>query len=843
MANHPLLRRLATGTLVLAVGLVGATTAVAGPGHTNIVGSEPSNATPNIMNGSTKAIYDAGTKVIAVGDFTTVQNRNSSVDITRNYVVAFDKATGLVDNAFAPTVDNEVNAVIAGPTPGTVYLAGKFNTVNGVTRRKVALLNVSNGSLVTAFATPAFNGAVNDIVLVGSRVLVGGIFTTVGGQPRNGLASLNATTGARDDYLVTALTEHHNWTEAEDGAKAGVGADKLAASPDGTKLVVIGNFKFADAVLHDQVLKLDLGPTVATIADWNTDDYQPRCAWWAFDSWVRDVAFSPDGSYFAIVGTGAPNGGSLCDAVAKWDASATGPNLSPIWVDWSGGDTFYSVTITEQAVYVGGHIRWMNNRFGGDSAQQGAVGRPSIAALDPLSGRVLKWNPGRHPRGVGVTELYPTPEGLWLGYDTKWMGNFQYRRERIAFLPHSAGYAPHSTTPASLPGDVYQAGGAAPTNVLYRVNTGGPLVGSLDGGPDWSADSGTTNPLRNTGSNSASWNPVGSVDGTVPASTPSAIYSSERWDPGSSPEMQWDLPVPAGTSVSVRLYFANQCTCTQNVGQRRFNVSIDGTTVLSNFDIVAAVGHNVGTMRSFTVTSDGVVDIDFGHIVENPLINGIEIINLSAPPPPPGSENNVYVRTYDGGTAVGAQSPVANPDGTTWSTARGGFWVGGTLFYNMGGVLNRRTFDGTTFGTPSIVDPYHDPYWDLVETDSGPAGQTYVGVTVNFYPEIPNVTGMFYWGGRLYYTLLGQSGLFWRWFSPDSGVISPEKITVAGATQFIDAGGVFVSGDKLYIVNRTNGQLSRMDWIGGAPSGTPTVVSGPAVDGQDWRGKAVFVGP
>jgi len=827
---------------VLAAALVASSSAVAAPGHTGLPGNEPWFFSPNIMDGAARAIYDTGSKIIAVGDFTTVQNRNSTTDITRNYILAFDKATGVVDTAFAPTLDNEASAVIGGPTAGTVLVSGKFNTVNGVTRRKVAMLNVSNGSLVTSFAGPAINGAVNDIVLAGSRVLLGGIFTVVGGQPRNGLASLNATTGAWDTYLTTALTVNHNWTAAENGAKAGVGPDKLAISPDGTQLVVIGNFKNADGVLHDQVLKLDLGPTAATIADWNTDDYQPRCAWWAFDSWVRDVAFSPDGSYFVVVGTGAPNGSTLCDAAARWEANATGPNLSPTWVDWSGGDTILAVTVTEVAVYIGGHMRWMNNRFGGDSAQQGAVGRASLAALDPVSGRPMAFNPGRHPRGVGIVDLYATPEGLWIGHDQKWMGDSRWRRERIAFLELATGYTPHSTTPASLPGNVYQAGGAAPTNVLYRVNAGGALIPAIDGGPDWTADSTTTNPLRNTGSNAASWTAVPTVDGTVPATTPSTVYSTERWDPSGSPEMQWDFPVTAGTTVEVRLYLANRCTCTQNVGQRRFNVSIDGTAVLSNFDIVAAVGHDVGTMRSFNLTSDGVIDIDFGHIVENPLINAIEIVNTSVPAPPPGSENFVYVRSYDGTTA-GSQSQVANPDGTTWSTARGGFWVGGTLFYNQSGVMNRRTFDGTTFGTPAVVDPYHDPLWDTILTDSGPATQTYAGVTVNFYAETPNVTSMFYNGGRIYYTLSGQSGLFWRWFSPDSGVVSPEKVTVSGANQFINAGGTFVSSDKLYIVNRTNGQLSRMDWIAGAPSGSPTVVSGPTIDGQDWRGKAVFIGP
>jgi hypothetical protein len=33
-------------------------------------------------------------------------------------------------------------------------------------------------------------------------------------------------------------------------------------------------------------------------------------------------------------------------------------------------------------------------------------------------------------------------------------------------------------------------------------------------------------------------------------------------------------------------------------------------------------------MKQYTVTSDGTVNIDFTHVVENPLVDAVEIINL-----------------------------------------------------------------------------------------------------------------------------------------------------------------------------------------------------------------------
>ncbi|HZN17429.1 MAG TPA: malectin domain-containing carbohydrate-binding protein [Micromonosporaceae bacterium] len=847
LVHHSPLRRrvlaVTCGLAALAAGAVGAAPApgLAAPGHTGIVGSLPPENTPNIVDGNVRAIYDAGSKVIAVGSFTGVKNRNTSAIIPRNYVLAFNKSTGQVDTAFVPVVDGLVNAVIAGPTPGTVYIGGKFNNVNSVVRRKVALLNVADGSLVTTFRGPAINALVTDLALVGDRLLLGGQFTLVAGLVRNGLASLNATTGANDPYLSVSLTENHNYNGT--GVEAAVGVEKFALSPDGTKLVVVGNFKKANGVLHDQVVMINLG-TTAAIANWNTDRYQPRCADYAFDSYVRDVAFSPAGGFFVIVTSGGPFTGTLCDTAARWETGYVGTAAVPTWVLYTGGDTLLSTTITEHAVYIGGHMRWANNTLGRDNAGPGAVARPSLAALDPLSGVPLKWNPGRHPRGYGVSELYATPEGLWIGHDTDWMGNEQHRRERVAYLSLADGYTPHSTTPPNLPGTVYLAGNGVPSPVLYRVNAGGPTLASTDGGPDWAQDTlAAPSPYHNTGSwVNAPGTLVGSVDTSVPSTTPTAVFSDQRYDLTGLPEMHWGFPVAAGTQIELRLYFSNRCTCTQLPGQRKFNVLVDGTNVLPNFDISATVGHNKGMARTIIFTSDGNVDIDFTRIVENPIVDAIEIVKTAAAPPPV-SGNGVSSRTYDGATGVGANQSVANPDNTPWSTARGAFWVGGTLFYGMNGALYRRTFDGATFGAPTFINPYSDPAWDNVVTDSGPAGQTYRGVTTNFYAEIPSVTAMFYWGGRIYYTLSGQSGLFWRWFSPDSGIVGPDKFTVAGATQFADAGGVFVSGTKLYLVGRSTGNLSRMDWVNGAPSGTLTVVSGPTVDAKDWRGKAVFIGP
>ena len=215
-------------------------------------------------------------------------------------------------------------------------------------------------------------------------------------------------------------------------------------------------------------------------------------------------------------------------------------------------------------------------------------------------------------------------------------------RRKIAFFPLAGGKTPPPTDPYTLPGDLYNVPASScqgvDASILYRVNAGGPGVEALDCGPDWAADDSDGAPgaaFRNTGSNTvASWGQQFSVDGSVPATTPSTIFDSERWDPGDAPEMQWNFPVASGTHLQVRLYFINQYGGTSGAGQRVFDVAIDGTTVLNDYDIVADVGDRVGTMKAFNMTSDGNVNIDFSHVIENPLINGIEIIDTDVAPPP-----------------------------------------------------------------------------------------------------------------------------------------------------------------------------------------------------------------
>ena len=356
----------------------------------------------------------------------------------------------------------------------------------------------------------------------------------------------------------------------------------------------------------------------------------------------------------------------------------------------------------------------------------------------------------------------------------------------------------------------------APSPWLYRINAGGPSLPSLDSGPDWSGDTDGSSPVRDGGS-SAGWDAVPAVAGSVPASTPRAVFDSERYA-----QSQWNLPVPAGTQVQVRLYFANRCGCTSAVGSRVFDVAIDGATVLDDFDIVQEAGDQTGTVRTFTVTSDGTLDIDLSNVVENALVNGIEVIDPGAATGPAPAVTAVR-RGFDGATVTGTAAVTSGP---SWDDVRGTFWAEGQLYTLHGdGTLRRRTQTGSTFGAPTSLG---------------------LNGVAAFASEMQSMTSIVYDRGYLFFTLAGQSALYSRPFSVQSAIVGTERTTVATGASWSQVRGAFLVGGQLYWSDAA-GTLHRTAWTSGPVSGpvpgSDTVVSGPGVDGVSWRARAVYAQP
>ncbi|MCW2698978.1 MAG: domain containing protein [Blastococcus sp.] len=670
---------------ILATLAVATGSASAGGTQASIVSALPDGRTPQILDSSSTVeekvldLAQVGNRIVVVGVFSQVRDvkANGGATYQRSNVFAFDPVTGAVDPGFDPLVNGEVRAVLAGSDGADVYLGGTFTQLNGVSSRNVVQVSLATGER-TAFRAPQPNGAINDLALAGGRLILAGQFTTVGGVAHGGLASLDSTSGALDDYLGVDVAQHHNYPD-RGTAQSPVGVEKIAVSADGSRMAAIGNFRQAEGLVRDQAMIVLLGANGPTVdPTWRTRRLEAACKSAVFDSYVRDLDFAPDGSYFVIVTTGAPYAGTLCDSASRWDVATTGQDVQPRWVAATGGDTLFSTEITGTAVYVGGHQRWMNNPSGADTAGAGAVPRPGLAALDPRTGIPLSWNPGRSPRGIGAQAMLATSTGLYVGMDTEYIGNRQYLRSRLAYFPLAGGAALPSEDTGTLPANVFMAGRQTATSA-------------------------------------------------------------------------------AGT-------------------------------------------------------------------------------------------NDVRARFFTGATV--AADEVVPTGGVAWSGVRGAFMAGDTLFYgapDSAGTwyLWRRTFDGTTYGPATAIDPYNDPYWSTVATGSTRNGQPvyYRGARPTFYGQLPSVTGMFFRDGRLYYTRSGVAQLFYRSFSVDSGVVGQVEYQAA-TTGFSDVAGTFVSGNTLYWATSSTGELRKVALVDGAPSGVVTVAApGPASGGRDWRTRAMFLGP
>jgi PKD repeat protein len=445
---------------VLTIGTERAADAVQLPQST-IVSADPVDWTPHALNGEVHALIQIGNRVIVGGTFTTIRSATSSTQISRRSVFAYNATTGALDNTFLPTVNGSVDTLLAAEDGQSVYLGGSFTSVKGVSQPRLARVNLTDGSLVTTFR-PSVNRQVYDIKLSGGRLYLGGLFTSVGGQARSVLAAVNPDTGAVDPFLNVPFSSPVRGAELQ--------VDKFDITPDGSKLVAIGNFSLVGGQRRVQIVMLDLSGPVAAVRNWHTARFEPNCSdqFWTY---VHDVDISPDGAYFVVVTTGGTPPDRLCDSASRWETNAVGSNLQPSWINYTGGDTLWSVAITGVAVYIGGHQRWLNNTGGSNTAVPGSVSREGLAALDPLNGLPYSWNPTR-TRGVGVFDLTAVPGGLLMGSDTDRTGQNYEFHGRLAMFPNSSLTPPPGFT-GQLPGPVYRLG-SSPTVRSYDGTTAGP---------------------------------------------------------------------------------------------------------------------------------------------------------------------------------------------------------------------------------------------------------------------------------------------------------------------------------------------------------------------------------
>ncbi|WP_150238273.1 delta-60 repeat domain-containing protein [Nocardiopsis quinghaiensis] len=419
--SRPLLALTMGTMLLLPVGAATAASAApAGPAappadHSRVVGEQPVHWTPHVLDGTVKDILRIGDTVVAAGDFSKVAEAGGGRTRSVHNLFAFEHGTGRIVRGFSPSVDGTVVSLAPGPG-GTVVIGGEFGSVNGRASQGLARLSLRDGRSAPWFRASLDGGTAHRIASDGEHLYVGGGFSGVNGVERTALARLDARTGSVDEGFAPRVSDQR---------RGSLRVHELALSPDGRRLVVNGTFTKVDGEDRYQIAMIDTAD--GSLTPWSTSAYEADCDYSLMQTYMRQMDFSPDGSYFAVVTAGGPEvKPGLCKSAARFENTDT-PDSEPTWSNKTGGDSLYSVEITSSAVYVGGHQRWMDNPEGALNPGPGSVAREGIAAVDPGTGKALAWNPGR-ARGHGVEALHATSDGLYVGSDTERLADEYHAR-------------------------------------------------------------------------------------------------------------------------------------------------------------------------------------------------------------------------------------------------------------------------------------------------------------------------------------------------------------------------------------------------------------------------------
>ncbi|WP_158647904.1 PKD domain-containing protein [Nocardioides houyundeii] len=457
-------RRLAILGIAAVTGLIGLppATAVVQPGG-QLVGDVAASRTPHVLDGEVFSVAQVAGRMVLGGNFTKARNDGATAELARQNLLAFDATTGQLSTSFVPQPDGVVNVVIPAPDGESVFVGGKFTSIGGQARKNLAQVRISDGA-VLPFDAGKISGQVKDLRLANGRLWLAGQFTHVAGHNQVALATVDARSGAFLPFMNLTVGGIHSGGNTQ--------VIKIDVTSAGDRLVAVGNFDTLQGVVRHQLFQLDISGDAARETTFNTRFFNSACAT-GFDTYMRDVDYSPDGRFFVVSTTGGYGGPeSACDMTARFETYATGPTAPPSWVNYTGGDTTYGVEITDSVVYVGGHFRWQNNPNGKDAGAAGSVARAGIAALDPSNGLPYSWNPGR-TRGIGVFDFLVTPTGLWVTSDTDRIGSgaTQYKG-RVARLPAGGTTFP-AIRSGELPNDVYTVGSTAVTARSYRGGVAG----------------------------------------------------------------------------------------------------------------------------------------------------------------------------------------------------------------------------------------------------------------------------------------------------------------------------------------------------------------------------------
>ncbi len=538
-----------------------------------VVPEEARRDLPVVLDGRVWAHAQVGDRIFVGGDFQQVELIDGTV-IDQPYIFAYDIDTGVVDPNFRPVVNNVVRSLEAGDDGDTLYVGGRFFRWDDSFPSRIARLD-GEGNLDTSFQASA-SAQILDIDQVGDSLYLVGNFTEFAGLAASGIAKVDAETGVVDASFLPVLDDFQNGSSL---------VRAIESTPDGSEIFILHYATIVDGQSREAVVKYDIDAAgTPTLSGWNIP-WSAQAGGRICQSALRDMAISPDGSYIVIGGQGndfPPN----CDSVLRYQTAGD----TTVNFEWSARlySSVFSLAVSDVAVYVGGHfcaapavgappggvtsdfpgllpgcdVTDPSNPINPSNQDPNAVFRNQMAALSPVDGQALEWDPGSNNL-VGVFDLTLIDRGLLAGHDSTRFNEFLVGRSGFFDLepntPDTENPTFVVTSPAdgSVPETVTELTGTATDNqtvveviVRLRNTTTGQFL-QVDG-TFASASADLPVNLTNTGIGEVEWSvPVNTT--LVPGEYEVRGFARDEFGNTTIPTVVSTFTIPGVTACTVEL--------------------------------------------------------------------------------------------------------------------------------------------------------------------------------------------------------------------------------------------------------------------------------------------------
>ncbi|WP_427004283.1 LamG-like jellyroll fold domain-containing protein [Pseudarthrobacter sp. H2] len=342
---------LLAAAVALSLGLVGglpaaADTAPADPGNPATPVTVSADGLPTAqINGVAWTQVIIGTTVYVGGKFTEARPFGAAPGtggVVRNNILAYNLTTGELLNTFTPSFNAEVTALAASPDGSRLYVGGSFTTYNGATVWRAVALNPANGALIPGFL-PRMSSSVRAIVATPTTVYLGGVFNAVGTVSRGGLAAVSASNAALLPWNPVA---------------AGGRVNALVLSPDGGSMVAGGAFTTMNGSSNPGFGLAKVDTAMGALLPFKINNTVRNGG---TDGAITTLA--TDGTN--IFGAGYSFRGTAPKVISNWEGmfSVKWSDDSTTWLEDCHGDS-YSIQPMGDVVYLAGHAHYCGNLGG-----------------------------------------------------------------------------------------------------------------------------------------------------------------------------------------------------------------------------------------------------------------------------------------------------------------------------------------------------------------------------------------------------------------------------------------------------------------------------------------------